>query len=121
MSRIHLRSTIPILRVTNIDAALPTYTALGFTVAWQHQLDPAAPRLTAVAQGKSELYLTEHPVVPAGAAVYFVVQGVDALRALAERSGVHPSFGPENRPWGTREVYFTDHDGNVLRFGEPLP
>ena len=117
MSEIVLETTIPALRVAKVETALPTYEALGFTVAWQHQLTPDAPRLTSVRQDSAELFLTEHPVAPVGAAVY---EGLDPLVARAAGAGLDPSFGPEDRPWGDREVYFRDLDGNVLRFGEPL-
>ncbi len=120
MTEIVLDTTIPTLRITKIEAALPTYAALGFSVAWQHQLAPDAPRLTSVRHGAAELFLTEHPVAPVGAVVYFVTRGVDALVARAAAAGVEPSFGPEDRPWGDREVYFRDLDGNVLRFGQAL-
>ena len=115
-----LYAAIPMLRVASIDAALPMYDALGFSVAWQHQLNPEAPRLTAVQHGTVELYLTEHPVAPPGGVVYLKTKGVDALVAQARSQGLEPSFGPEDRPWGDREAYFTDVDGNVLRFGESL-
>jgi len=120
MSEIVLETTIPALRVAKLEVALPTYKALGFSVGWRHQFTPDAPRLTSVRQGAAELFLTEHPVAPAGAVVYFVTRGVDALVARAAAAGLEPSFGPEDRPWGDREVYFRDPDGNVLRFGQPL-
>ncbi len=113
-------AVIPMLRVASIEAALPVYEALGFSVAWQHQLDPEAPRLTCVQRGTVELYLTEHPVAPPGGVVYVKATGVDALVARARSRDLEASFGPEDRPWGDREVYFEDLDGNVLRFGEPL-
>ena len=115
-----LRSVIPTVRVASIDLALPLYEGLGFTVSWQHQLEPQAPRLTSVVQGPTELFLTEHPVAPYGSVVHFMVEGLDHLVAYAASAGFEPSFGPENRPWGDREVYFTDVDGNVLRFGERI-
>jgi len=49
-----------------------------------------------------------------------VTQGVDTLVARAAAAGLHPIFGPEDRPWGNREAYFRDPDGNVLRFGEAI-
>lgn len=64
MSDPRLLAAIPMLRVASIEAALPTYEALGFSVAWQHQLSPDAPRLTSVRHGTVEIYLTEHPVAP---------------------------------------------------------
>jgi len=120
MDEPELYAVIPVLRITSIEATLPVYEALGFSVAWQHQLDPAAPRLTSVRQGSAELYLTEHPVAPPGGVVYVKTKGVDALVAQARSRGLKASFGPEDRPWGDREAYFEDADGNVLRFGEPL-
>jgi catechol 2,3-dioxygenase-like lactoylglutathione lyase family enzyme len=120
MSEVVLATTIPTLRVTKVEDVLRTYAALGFSVAWQHQLSPDAPRLTSVRQGAAELFLSEHPVAPTGAVVYFITQGLDELVARASAAGLVPSFGPEDRPWGTREVYYRDHDGNVLRFGETL-
>ena len=65
-----------------------------------------------------ELFLTEHTVAPAGAVVHVMVSDLDAIVGAALADGVAPSFGPERRPWGDREAYFTDPDGNVLRLGE---
>lgn len=120
MDEPELHSAIPMLRVASIEVALPVYHALGFSVAWQHQLDPKAPRLTSVRHGRVTLYLTEYPIAPLGGVVYLETKGVDALVARARSRGLDPSFGPEDRPWGDREAYFEDVDGNVLRFGESL-
>lgn len=120
MSEIVFTAAIPTLRVTDIEASLPLYRALGFTVSWEHRLSPGAPRLTCVTHGTVDVFLTEHPVTPIGAVAYFVTQGVDALVVRAAEAGHYPIFGPENRSWGDRETYFRDPDGNVLRFGEPI-
>jgi catechol 2,3-dioxygenase-like lactoylglutathione lyase family enzyme len=111
-------AAIPILRVTDIDASLATYEALGFAVAWQHRLSPEAPRLTCVRHDTVELYLTEHPVAPFESVAYVRTRGVDTLVQRAAAEGLEAIFGPEDRPWGVREAYFRDPDGNVLRFGE---
>jgi uncharacterized glyoxalase superfamily protein PhnB len=87
-------------------------------VAWEHQLAPYAPRLVCVSQDGVEVFLTEHPVTAAGAVAYFVTLNVDAVVEAARDAGVAPAFGPEDRPWGSREAYFVDRDGNTLRFGE---
>ena len=120
MHEVTLKRAIPTFRVTAVATALPMYSALGFAVAWEHQLAPDAPRLVCVAQSGVELYLTEHPVTAFGAVAYILTQGVDQLAARAALAGVQPIFGPEDRPWGNREAYFRDPDGNVLRFGEPI-
>ncbi len=109
---------IPTLRVASAHAAFPTYAALGFHVAWEHQLTTDAPRLVCIRQGDVELFLTEHRVTDFGAVVYFVTRDVDALVVAASEAGVTPTFGPEDRPWGDREAYFQDRDGNTLRFGQ---
>ena len=115
-----LDSVVPTLRVTSLDRSLPFYERLGFTVAWVHQVGEGQPRLAAVRQGAVQLFLTEHAVAPPGAVVYSNTRGVDALHAAAAARDLRSVFGPEDRPWGQREVYFQDPDGNVLRFGEPV-
>lgn len=115
----NLQLAIPTLRIASIETSLPFYEALGFEVAWQHQLAPDAPRLTSVKQASVELFLTEHPVAPTGAVVYIVLRDVDALVARAQSQSLDPTFGPQEQPWGDREAYFTDPDANVLRFGQP--
>lgn len=120
MSKPAIRTAIPTLRVTSIDLSLPLYEGLGFAVSWQHQLSVGAPRLTSVTHGTCELHLTEHPIARPGAVVRFVVHGLQELVDRAGSHGFEPTFGPEDRPWGDREAYFTDVDGNVLRFAEPV-
>lgn len=111
---------IPTLRVTDVEQSLPLYQALGFEVAWQHQLEPSAPRLMAVVRDAKEVFLTEHPVAPTGTLVHFMVEGLEEIVERAKAAGVRPTCGPELRPWGDREAYFSDADGNVLRFGEAV-
>jgi lactoylglutathione lyase len=121
MSGFALDSVIPTLRVSSLDQSLVFYNGLGFSVAWVHQLAAGQPRLAAIQQDAVQLFLSEHAVAPFGAVVYTNTRGVDALSTLAAVNGVSPIFGPADRPWGQREVYFQDPDGNVLRFGEPSP
>lgn len=119
MSAFTLDSVVPTLRVTSLDRSLSFYGLLGFSIAWIHQSGQGQPRLAAVQHGSVQLFLTEHAVAPVGAVVYSNTRGVDALSASATAQGLKPTFGPADRPWGAREVYFEDPDGNVLRFGEP--
>jgi catechol 2,3-dioxygenase-like lactoylglutathione lyase family enzyme len=119
MNAFTVDSIVPTLRVTNLDRSIPFYSKLGFSVAWIHQLEPDKPRLAAVQHGPVQLFLTEHDIAPVGAVVYLNSRGVDALNDAAAAVEIEPTFGPEDRPWAQREVYFQDPDGNVLRFGEP--
>jgi catechol 2,3-dioxygenase-like lactoylglutathione lyase family enzyme len=116
-----LLSVLPTLRVVDLDRSRVFYEALGFSVVWIHQLAEDQPRLAAVHRGTVQLFLTEHPVAPFGAVAYIETLGVDALASEAVGKGVNPTYGPSDQPWGTREVYFRDSDGNVLRFGEHRP
>ena len=113
-------SAVPTLPTSNLDRSLPFYRALGFQIAWIHQLDATHPRLAALRCGPVQLFLTEHRVAPFGAVVYINTRGVDALSVAAAEAGLAPTFGPADRPWGQRETYFEDPDGNVLRFGESI-
>ena len=115
-----IKSTIPMLGVDDIATAASLYHALGFEIAWEHGLAPDAPRLVSMKQDGGEIYLSEHAIAPRGGIVYILTDSVDALVASARDRGFQPSFGPEDRPWGDREAYFTDASGNVLRFGQHL-
>ena len=111
-------SIVPTLRVADIDRSTAFYTKFGFTVAWVHQLGEGQPRLAAIQHGSIEIFLTEHAVAPAGAVVYLNTRGVDESNVALAAEGISPVFGPADRPWGQREVYYHDPDANVLRFGE---
>jgi predicted enzyme related to lactoylglutathione lyase len=54
-----------------------------------------------------------------GWAAYLHVDDATALAELARAQG-GVLDGPEDRPWGCREVLWTDPDGNVICFAEDL-
>ncbi|GIX12290.1 MAG: hypothetical protein KatS3mg118_0249 [Paracoccaceae bacterium] len=54
-----------------------------------------------------------------GWAAYLFVDDAAALAELARAQGGIVD-GPEDRPWGCREVLWTDPDGNILCFAEDL-
>jgi catechol 2,3-dioxygenase-like lactoylglutathione lyase family enzyme len=118
MSGFSYELAIPTIRVSSLELSLPFYQCLGFSIAWVHQIAEGQPQLAAVHNGPVQLFLTEHSVASFGAVVYINTRGVDALEATAVAHGLRPTFGPADRPWGLREVYFHDPDGNVFRFGE---
>ena len=81
-------------------------------------------------QDDAEIQLSQHAGDGAfGCAINVRLTGVDGLfrkcleRGLdvtgLERSPVHR--GSVDQTWGIREFYVTDADGNMLRFGEPIP
>ena len=52
-------------------------------------------------------------------ASYLVVDDVDALYREIGSCGAQPQGGPEDTPWGRREMMIIDPDGNRLRFANP--
>ncbi len=51
---------------------------------------------------------------PAGVAVSFRVDDVDATAAAAEKAGAAIVDPPEDQPWGERQAVLTDADGHVI-------
>jgi catechol 2,3-dioxygenase-like lactoylglutathione lyase family enzyme len=109
-------SASPIFPVSDLPRALEHYAALGCVVSTHDEGYGFAAR------GGAELHLV---VVAADdprsgpAAAYLHVPDADAL--AAEWSGVPGTELPVDTDYGLREGRHTDPDGNVLRFGSPLP
>jgi DNA-binding MarR family transcriptional regulator/catechol 2,3-dioxygenase-like lactoylglutathione lyase family enzyme len=113
-----LRRFSPIFPVRDLAAALAHYASLGFrTVAYEGGGYGFATRdgvdLHLAAQSGPDL----HP-----AAAYLYVRDADALHEEWTRPGVaghtHP-VGPT--AYQLREGSHTDPDGNLIRFGSPMP
>ncbi len=72
---------IPILRIFDVPKALEFYREyLGFTVDWEHRLDPESPVYMQVSRGGLVLHLSEHygDATP-GSTVYVSVEAVRTL------------------------------------------
>lgn len=52
--------------------------------------------------------------------VIFYVSDVDALYALALRSGLHPEAPPRDAEWSERYFHLVDPDGHELSFAQPI-
>jgi catechol 2,3-dioxygenase-like lactoylglutathione lyase family enzyme len=112
------QTVIPQLRVTRMDASLPFYRdGMGFVVDWSHRFEPGLPWFLQVTRAGQTIFLSEHAGdCQVGGAAYFKVPDVDACaRDFGER-GLVVVAGPEDTPWGTREMSVIDPDGNRLRF-----
>jgi len=114
-----LRRFSPIFPVRDLAAALAHYAALGFrTVA-----DEGGAGYGFATRDGVDLHLALHsgPDLHPGAA-YLYVRDADALYQEWTRPGVaghtHP-VGPT--PYKLREGSHTDPDGNLIRFGSPMP
>jgi catechol 2,3-dioxygenase-like lactoylglutathione lyase family enzyme len=106
----------PIFAVRDLDAALEHYRRLGFAVrAWSGGGYGFATR------DGVEIHLG---VVPernhrAGSA-YLFVDDSEALAAQWSAAGVEV-HAPADTAWGQHEGAGVDPDGNVIRFGSPMP
>jgi catechol 2,3-dioxygenase-like lactoylglutathione lyase family enzyme len=102
---------VPVLRVRDARAAAKWYARLGFEVEWTHQFEPGLPLFLAIARDGWRLFLSEHTGdAPGPSLVYLTANDVNGIAA---------ALGEEARdmPWGTRELWLTDPDGNRLRIG----
>ena len=114
-----LRRFSPIFPVRDLAAALAHYAALGFRTIAHEDGDEYG---FAIRDGV-DLHLAAHPgpdLHPAAA--YLYVRDADALYEEWTRPGVaghtHP-VGPTS--YKLREGSHVDPDGNLIRFGSPMP
>jgi catechol 2,3-dioxygenase-like lactoylglutathione lyase family enzyme len=96
---------VPILRVTDADAAVTWYERLGFTKQWEHRFDPDCPAFVSIARGGARLFLSEHRGDARPDGLY--VSDVDAIVAEFGRPDGEPPYGCE--------FELRDPDGNRLR------
>ena len=112
------QTVIPQLRITSASRSLAFYVeGLGFAVDWKHQFEPGFPLFLQLTRAGQTIFLTEHTGdCQVGGAVYFKVPDVDECHRDFSARGTAMVEGPEDTPWGTREMLVTDPDGNRLRF-----
>jgi catechol 2,3-dioxygenase-like lactoylglutathione lyase family enzyme len=115
-----LLRAIPILATADLDRALELYAALGFeTEAWGGGGYGFASR------DGVELHLSEvegHLPATNVVSCYLFVDDADALHAewVEARNGGRLE-APSDTDYGLREGRHVDPDGNVIRYGSPLP
>jgi catechol 2,3-dioxygenase-like lactoylglutathione lyase family enzyme len=106
---------VPVLRATDAAENARWYARLGFEVEGEHRFAPNMPLYAFLKRGEVRLHLSEHKgdAVP-NSLVYFYVDDVDSI---AEEFEVEA----KDQPWGMREVWLSDPDGNRLRIGQRQP
>ena len=112
-----IASAHPILASLDFAATEAFYARLGFTPTLR------APDYLIVARGDVELHFwaCDDRAVAEQTSCYIRTPDVDALYGAFARAGETPLRPPEDRPWGMREFYVWDPNGNLLRFGERRP
>jgi len=102
---------VPIFRSKDARESAKWYARLGFEVEGEHQFAPDMPYYLFLMRGGIRLHLSEHKGdAKPDSLAYFYVDDVDALAA---------EFGVKvkDQPWGCREIWLADPDGNRLRIG----
>lgn len=103
---------------------------LGFATEFRYANGPDGPWYASLSLDGHHLHLSTFAGDSAPrAAVYFYVDDVDALFGRFVAAGLRVprrpespvEEGPLNQTWGMREVHVRDPDGNMLRFGSPIP
>jgi hypothetical protein len=115
-----LRRAVPILATADVARALEHYAALGFeTGAWEGGGYGFASR------DGVELHLGEvegHDPTTNIVSCYLFVGDADALHAEWVEAGAGGQIeAPSDTDYGLREGRHVDPDGNVIRYGSPLP
>jgi hypothetical protein len=112
-----MQRVAPIFPVHDLEVALAHYARLGFTTRSYDSGDYGF----AVADDV-EIHLgvvtdfDEH----GHASAYLFVDDADALAASWKDAGIEVHW-PEDTEWGKHEGAVVDPDGNVIRFGSPIP
>jgi lactoylglutathione lyase len=118
------------LHVSDVEASIRFYEALGFRVVrrWEDwiRLDRAGAEL--VLQG--DAYVRSHPHYfsehidrsPRGAGVEITVEveDVDEVHAAAIAAGLRIVKAIQDRPWKARDFRLADPDGFFIRVSSPL-
>ena len=106
---------VPIFRVANAKETAEWYARLGFELESEHQFGPNMPVYAFLRRGNVQLHLSEHKGdAKPDTLLYFYVDDVDSI---AQEFDV----AVKDQPWGTREVWLADPDGNRWRIGTPKP
>ena len=106
----------PIFAVADVPRAVQHYESLGFTTS-HHDAGYAFAHRDHLTIHLAEL---EGPNHPGAGALYMHVDDADTLADEWRRAGVEVT-GPQDFEYGKREGSHLDPDGNLIRFGSPLP
>jgi len=109
----------PILYVRDFSEAMKYYTEkLLFEKLWDWG-DP--PTFGAVRLGNVEIFFCLGGQGHPGTWLSIFVDDVDDYFERIKRLGADVIFGPEDEPWGVREIHVRDPNQHVIRFGHGIP
>lgn len=116
-------SVMPLLHVSNAQAAVEFYARLGFLIEYAHGplVSPTSPHADPcyMALSRDNVWIILSSFSGdgvAGGVVNFQLDDVDALYDEFVAAEIPVDLPPVDQTWGTREMYVRDPDRNSLRF-----
>lgn len=107
---------MPTFSCASVPTAVEHYTAaLGFSVNY------AQPDFAVLDREQARILLASRAdAMPGPGACYLYVRDADGLHAELAARGARVEGEPVSQPWGLREFFVRDLDGNRLGFGQPF-
>jgi catechol 2,3-dioxygenase-like lactoylglutathione lyase family enzyme len=78
------------------------------------------PTFGCVRLGNVELFFCEGGQGNPGTWLFIFIQDVDGYCQRIKELGAEIIHGPEDKPWGMREIHVRDPNHHVIRFGQGL-
>lgn len=114
-----VRGVTPILNVSDLEASFEWFDKLGWSKHWEWCPPGAsAPTYGAVTSESSEIFLCLDGQGGRGDQAVWMsvwVDDVDAVHEACLRKGLEVMAGPEEKPWGVREMPVRHPDGHMFR------
>jgi catechol 2,3-dioxygenase-like lactoylglutathione lyase family enzyme len=121
------RGITPILNVSDLVASFAWFAKLGWEKRWDWCATPdGPPSFGAVGSGQCEIFLCRDgqggrgrgPGIGGdgeGVWLSIWVDDVDAVHERCVGEGIEVTYGPQDEPWGVREMGVRHPDGHVFR------
>jgi hypothetical protein len=115
------RQVVPILNVSDVASSFEWFARLGWDKGWDWCAPgEQRPSFGAVTSGGHEIFLCldgQGGRGQQGIWVCLFVDDVDEVHARCVREQLEVTVGPEDEPWGIREMHVRHPDGHVFRIG----
>jgi hypothetical protein len=124
MRGMHTHGITPILNVSDLPASFAWFEKLGWSKSWDWcPPDSHSPTFGAVVSDGHEIFLCVDGQGGRGANGVWMsifVDDVDAIHRVCVEQHIEVTFGPEDKPWGMREMLVRHPDGHMFRVGHGL-
>ena len=121
---ISFRTTVPLLRIFDVEKAKEFYVSfLGFAVDWEHRFDEKAPAYIQVSRAGLALHLTEHhgDACPGSTVFVWMIGLEDFHREISSKGYGYLRPGIQTTFYRAKCMEVIDPFGNRIRFNEALP